>query len=312
MDFFLQLINAANDLTMNTHIFFLQFLMYILHSPEDPNDSIRRFSIKTITLNKDDSPSMHEYLSLEILDSSDLKTYLFFLERMPSSLLDPLSYFTDHADSYRIRDAIVDGLADMPNDSTEDMPNDSTEDIPLLPRSISSELPPPSPVAPRSFTQMIDSATLASAHSINSSSSILTRRFRATDQFLIGHGSKESHGRGRIIRQLEPQGLSLFDLIILAKVVHDEDPIYSLLHRQCYWFSNVIFQVIKRNFPCKVIESEGSDEIYWSVRIPPNQYLPDEAGRWRGLRISKITETITQIMTEKFNACRVEDLRKVC
>jgi hypothetical protein len=268
MDFFLQLIDSASDLNIDTHTFFREYVRSIVLSDDDPKESINRFLVKTITLNKDTSPSQHEYLALEILDIKDSKprTYPIFLEQLPSSVRHysedkSCSYFSNHTDSHRVREVIscilarsstMPGTVSLTDGSTST--NNPYDDIPLLPRSF-SEAPPP--VLPKgSLTRVINAASLASVHSIHQSSIVVSRQYRASDQFLLGQNARASHSLGRVIRQLMPHGLTLYELIRLAKVVHDEDPVYSLLSRQCYWYANTIVEVVKKEFDCEVTRAK--------------------------------------------------------
>jgi hypothetical protein len=63
---------------------------------------------------------------------------------------------------------------------------------------------------------------------------------------------------GHCICQFKPVGLSLFDLILLARVVHEHAPIYGLFDNQCYMFSSVIFDAgygyfdLGDTYACKV------------------------------------------------------------
>ena len=47
-----------------------------------------------------------------------------------------------------------------------------------------------------------------------------------------------------MIQRFKPIKLSLFDVALLAKVVHNYAPIYGLFDNQCYMFSSVMFNAI--------------------------------------------------------------------
>ena len=52
--------------------------------------------------------------------------------------------------------------------------------------------------------------------------------------------------------QLEPRNLSFFHFIVLANIVHNHEPLYSLLKRRCYSFANTIYLVIENSYKCKI------------------------------------------------------------
>ena len=61
-------------------------------------------------------------------------------------------------------------------------------------------------------------------------------------------------------------------------------PVYSLLQNQCYWFTNVLFDVLWKIFP------KGSVPTPVPASHPqvllPIDYLPSKAGRWMGILIN--------------------------
>ena len=113
------------------------------------------------------------------------------------------------------------------------------------------------------------------------------------------------------MRQLQPHGLSLFHLIILANTVHDHDPMYSLLKRQCYWFANTIYHVVACSYNCTIVQAGENIETE-QIRIPPNMYLLDLAERWRGVKVSRVSETILELMKQKFKERLDKESAEVC
>jgi hypothetical protein len=90
----------------------------------------------------------------------------------------------------------------------------------------------------------------------------------------------------------------------LANVVHEHDPLYSLLLPQCYWFSNMIYEVVA-SYGCHGVirrDKISSPKKKQEVQIPVNNYLPKIAGHWFGLLVSKISKTMLKIMRAKFEA----------
>jgi hypothetical protein len=234
-------------------------------------------------------------------------SHLPFIFRTNAFSIQPdTSYFSNHPDSHSVFDAIISNLVAPSSSTLRPNPNESDEDIPLL------DISPPA----SSFPRVIDAAALASTQVIHQSGNIILKStlVHANDQFLVGQHARVTHGNGHIVRQLQPQRLTLFHLIVLATTVHNHAPLYSLLKRQCYWFANTIFFVIFNRYSCSTIPTGGNpcDETIDDVYIPLNHYLPDLGGRWMGVRVSNISETLIRLMTAKFESDYREELAKVC
>jgi hypothetical protein len=312
MDPILQMFDSVLTMTVDTQSFLEHYQQLILLSDQTPDHTINRFMVKTVTLNKHTaSQSQHEYLTFEIFDAcrESPDTYLLFLERTPSSIQLDTSYFSNHPDSRRILDAIVDHLVTPSWSTLPPNPNESHEDLPLLDASSSSSTP--------TLSRVMDAASLTSTQALHHSGNILFKSttVRACDQFLVGQHAKNTHGNGLIVRQLQPHGLTLFHLIVLAITVHKHDPLYSLLKRQCYWYSNTIYHTISNSYSCTTTINTGvglRNETIEEIRIPLNEYLPDLAGRWMGVRVSNVSEALVLLMKEKFESDFDEALVKVC
>jgi hypothetical protein len=133
----------------------------------------------------------------------------------------------------------------------------------------------------------------------------------AQDQFTGGKNVNDSGSvLGQIVWQIQPQSLSLFQVIILADVVHNYAPLYSLFRCQCYWFAFIICAVILKTCTCSSI---GSPDLHTEddICIPPNSYLPNLAGRWMGILVRGVEEAVLKIMIEKYNARCAEKLDEV-
>ena len=92
--------------------------------------------------------------------------------------------------------------------------------------------------------------------------------------------------------------------------MHDHNPLYSLLRRQCYWFTNTIYHIVSHNYspitqPKR--NTPNTNEIY----IPSNHYLPNLAGRWIGILISKVEEAVLLLLELKFKALHDQEVKDV-
>ena len=108
---------------------------------------------------------------------------------------------------------------------------------------------------------------------------------------------------GQVVRQIQPINLSLFELGILADVVHNEDPDYSLLKSQCYWFLHLIFEV--------VILLYGDNLNTAPDSVTPVDYLPNLAGRWKNQLIIAPKDEILRKVATKFLERREEEFSRV-
>ena len=132
---------------------------------------------------------------------------------------------------------------------------------------------------------------------------------------------------GKQIGQFKPESLTLFHLALLAHIVHSEYPLYSLFMSQCYWFSSTVFyaaQIIDRDLSLNLApqaspslpdlpdlekqDEKNQDHIF----LPFHLYMPEEAGRWRGLRISGCKLVVLSTIVRKFYTSLNDYMVKVC
>jgi hypothetical protein len=59
--------------------------------------------------------------------------------------------------------------------------------------------------------------------------------------------------------------------------------------------------------PALRIDHSRSYEHEVEIHLPPNDYLPDIGGRWKGLLITSISKTVVQLMRAKFEK-RLEEV----
>ena len=52
------------------------------------------------------------------------------------------------------------------------------------------------------------------------------------------------YSTGRSSCQIKPHNLTLFQLLLLANVVHEISPQYSNVEKNCYWYANVIVNAV--------------------------------------------------------------------
>ena len=111
----------------------------------------------------------------------------------------------------------------------------------------------------------------------------------------------------------KPVGLTVFDVLLIAKIVHDYAPLYGLFDNQCYMFARVIFDVIVQRFSINTSANTSTAVPAPSqeVNLPTNANIiavpspgpPGRAGRWYGLLILDpiVRATIVSIVMARYD-----------
>jgi hypothetical protein len=190
------------------------------------------------------------------------------------------------------------------------------ENIPLLPLdgSASLDLPPQS-------TKDVVTSTFAKAFAaVRSASQSISPQSMAEDS--ISGRASGTLFTGRCTRSFTPTELSLFDLVLLAQVVHEYAPVYGLFSNQCYLFASVIFDAVVQEFSLPRCGREREPSLISTSPLPipslevgaPNNanivLMPGpgengasaEDGRWAGLQIVDpvIRQVIVGLVLSKF------------
>jgi len=290
------------DLCTNTDAFLTVYRAGITLSSE-PIAALTRFSVYTLTANKSKMLSEHEVISVSVKDEETNQSYNFFIERNSSksevraSTHSPL--FLDSS-----------SLSTTSTSAPQVVKARQSSEFPLLPlnpssESVSSLLPPPRTLRSRSQYSLREKFTLASTEFIQSSTTSLDG---VAEDRILGRGMLSNKAIlrdvGQVVRQSLPIMLSLFELGILVDVVHNEDPDYSLLKSQCYWFLYLIFEVI-------ILLYGDNLNTAASNRVTPVEYLPNLAGRWKNQLIIAPKDEILRKVATKFLERREEEFSRV-
>lgn len=102
------------------------------------------------------------------------------------------------------------------------------------------------------------------------------------------------YGDGKNIRQIQPTHLTLFDLALVAHIVHEHSPLYSAFKNQCYWFVCLVCEVILSIDPCR-----AEDQLSKETTLEPEDYLPDLAGQWHGLLVCDVEKAIVAVLVHE-------------
>jgi len=102
------------------------------------------------------------------------------------------------------------------------------------------------------------------------------------DQHKIGNGFKTT--------------IPLFDVVILASVVHEQDTTYSLLQNQCYWYCNLIYSVLEKRSKSQSTPSLDQTHDNQSDAIIDTKYET-----WWRIQVIDIKESLVAFVDEKFD-----------
>ena len=287
------------DLCTNTDAFLTVYRDGVSKS-SDSIAALTRFSVVSLTANKSNQFLQHELISVSVKDQQTEQLYNFFIERNPSkvkvqpSTLPPLSLIIPSTTSTH---------------EVESRARESSE-IPLLQlstasESVSSLLHPIRPYRSKSHYSLRERFSLTSTQVLRSSTtsfdSVAEDRILGRGMFLNDGVSREI---GLVVSQVLPIGLSLFELGILVDVIHNEDPHYSLLKSQCYWFLNTILEVVGILFQDNLQDAPND--------LGPTDYLPNLAGHFMNLLIIEPNGDSLHEIAKKFIDRRDKEFSKVC
>jgi hypothetical protein len=102
---------------------------------------------------------------------------------------------------------------------------------------------------------------------------------------------------GQNVQYFQPNGMSLFQFAVLAEVVHNQHPTYSLLGAQCFFYAGLVYTAAKKIFGiCPNLSTVG-------VAYVTDSHLPDRYGRYKGV---KVTEVNSEDVSAAVTAYRIE------
>jgi hypothetical protein len=298
----------------------------------NPEDTLKRFTVKSLTHCKDSKYSSpgnpeHELLVVQVVDTeqSDSQPLLLILERTASEEQRDSrrknKTLSDEGDSNAVMDSIIRILRELPHSSISSFlqmfpssrPARSSEpeetSIRLLDRTEpESPRPGPSPVR----LPILDAASLIAAKAAFSSSQSSLPVYVVHNRFVGGKLSEFYAPMFHNIQQILPDSLSLFDFVILENTVHDHDPDYTLFSRQCFWFVSVVCNVVIKDYNCTFTTGKCHSSSAVDPSLPSNSYLPDDAGRWKSMLISRVDPSVTAEVSSSFRERLHEKYNEVC
>lgn len=277
----------AEDLRMNLKQY-VQTYFNTAKLSDSPHHALdERHRVDTVGVNKDEGGPRHESFTASVNDEDTAQKHVFVLERTGSSrpIQDTPAYCAQCPDSKLVIDTIQDALREM--SANQDGPPSTSPSDPLL---LSTDDGTSSSFSLPSLGQAIHTAMYSARAS--------ARSFAVEAEDTIS--GVNGRNLGKSVRQYDPEGLTLFHLVLIALVVHKLAPIYSLFESQCYWFANIIFDVIVAIYPSK--SKKRPDPVPGPrIRFPPD-YLPEEFGRFLGVTINdpRVVEAVVSVVKTRF------------
>ena len=250
----------TQELRMNLANYVQTYFNTAKHS-DSPNHALNeRHEVDNVSVNKDEDGPRHESFTASVNDEDTKDKHMFILERTAAANPpDPFAYCIQFPDSKQVIDAIQDALQAGALSASPSISSTNGDTSPSVSR-----------MAQAIHTAMYSARSSARSFAVEAEDTI--------------SGVNKNRKLGKTIRQYDPVGLTLFHLVLLALVVHKLAPIYSLFESQCYWFANIIFDVIVALYPSRT--QTRPDAVSGPCVLLPSDYLPQEFGRFCGITIN--------------------------
>jgi hypothetical protein len=283
----------------DTHSFVTNYYRAAKSSTNPEHSLLDRQLVTDFGVNKDPEGPLHESFYANVFDKDTLEKHVVVIDRTASnrsiSHEDTFKSFSQFPESKGILETIDDALKDLPSNILASASTGSADEskTPLLNNASGS----PTSTLSRAFSQAV-----AAARSTSQSSSV---GIEADDLITV----VKNQDLGQSMRQYLPSGLPLFAVLLVALVVHLKAPAYALFESQCYWYANIIFDVLCQVFPSAMIPAPSP-----SPRILlPIDYLPKEAGRWKGVLINdpRVVAAVVSIVKSDFKEKYGKYVKKV-
>ena len=272
--------------------------------PGQPADILSQFKVQTISHIKMPMSPEHEFLVIETVDQSD-KPYLFILERRPSETRTGVTPVVDSS-TYRTR--LVDKLKKLIKTMTNFI-------VPIESHLMSNkEGFSSSSSSSFAFDSLSigDKATLSLIQTSDLMSDSLEKSDNtlAIDRFLGQNYLRSTRYHGQIVGYFKPHLLTLFDLVLLAHVVHEMYPTYTLLGQQCFFYARLVYASIQKIFGISPLKSadENGCLVY---SIDSHLTVTFKYGRWKGILVNLIDEDTVSKVSDAYAVAYSDQVAKV-
>lgn len=264
-------------------------------------DFYERIKVVNLRLNKHHGPLEHEYVIIETEDRDDGAGRYFCIDRQ-LKVRDPPPDGPEEHDTEKNPKArghkLLNNLFRTPSASTLSSMEEGTSLSP--------------PISFPSHQQSIaDEMTLCStkiAHTVAKAKK-KGSKLDSSDR-ILGHEWVFNSGylNGQNGRQIAPINMSLFDLVVLAQVVHEFAPEYSTLEHNCYWYCNIIVDACIELFELEAIGPITKDS---ETRVKFGPHDTAVSGRMKGIKVSHTNPADLAIVVRDFKKARSKALQRV-
>ena len=252
--------------------------LYILNgwakNSKPPRAIIDRFRITSITHRKDNENAEHEYLHVEVYNNKTRETQRFTFERFEGRHSQAPITNEEKSDSDRWA-KMYDILKELA--ATAATAVVARSQLALMEEGTVSSLNLP-------IADAITVASTQSAHQVLESLRQSGKKV-AEDQVRYLGDKYDRRLHGKTVRQFSPTHMTLFDMAILADVVHEAFPNYYFSESQCYFYSALVLAAAEMHFGGKC-----------------HSHPSDQAGRRAGHKVTYVNPNseVVQLMISHF------------
>jgi len=292
------------DITMYEHLVIASALS---SSPNSFDLNPENYTVIELRIYKSKSSPFHEFLVAVVTRPESSRTILLRLEHTHPRPTDrdievqQESSPENQAVASALRDACQESIDDRvtPQNTPPDLDDDernhcngtvesnrssqivSTNIEPLLTRNSST-----------SIFQRASACASSSSESISESVKLVTgTESRDIITMIPRYPDARHHDLVEVFR---PNSFSLVSLAILAKIVHEKHPLYSLFHRQCFWFSNLIMRVIAKKFG-------GEDGPQRRHPEEPSAWVRYQQSKYLFIKVGRVRESMVHVISDKLD-----------
>jgi hypothetical protein len=278
--------NAIIDPTLRQSLdVVLHYLDVAASKSDNPGYFLDKLTVEWMTMAKSPDPPEHEYLIVRTKDMENDKVHMFVLDRMTgkvdhSSEQPRTKDFNAQAGPYHQLASMEEGRLASPSTLHPS--------VALL-------------TDPQQSKGDILSLSAAKASQVLSHSLDKDIKIHAFDRILgQDYIYTTGYGKGQNAGGISFDGLTFFELILLAQTVHEFAPHYSPLDKNCFWFCSMVFNA------CMVIYSQRSDNHYSF-----EQHSSEISGRWNGLKVHQINKQELSAILYGFKRAYSEAINEV-
>jgi hypothetical protein len=288
-----------------------------------------RFRVESVTVLKRNVGPRHEFLHVAVRDGEEHKDRNFLLERTVDEEREDrnegvIEAFFDHEEGMKVFGAVIRALLDIPMSMMAAGAAVVAGPAGLSVSALGSAILPlvVTLVDENSSDSVIDKVSVNAVNVLDFfSQRTVSRRVSksiqkpakdapADDRWIAGEWiGNPNYGIAQNASTFSPKHLNLLHMAILGKVVHNEEPVYSLFKNNCFWFSNIFFisaQVIdntiilRPNSTIPEFEIPEDGNVTGMFYMPFQMYMPDIAGRYLGFKICEVRKVVVRRIVKLF------------